>query len=77
MKRLTNKDFVEYVKILSREMNTPLNHNVWHKHFSVYTAKDGTDQWQLVHAQTAKDAIAQIGAIRSALYIQNKLKGEV
>ncbi len=76
MKRLTLKDFKEYVAILERELAIPLNSNSWHKHFSVYTSKDGTDQWQLVHAQTVKDAIAQIGAIRSALYIQNKMRGE-
>lgn len=70
--RVTYKDFIKKVERLEQFMNIPLETNVWHKHFSVYTKDlNGSQKNQIVCSDNAKGAISQIEAILSALHALN------
>lgn len=80
--RVTYTNFIKYVISLEQGMqdscggdHVTLTTNVWHNHYSVYTkGENGSDQYKLVQASTARDAVAQIQAITDTLYAISKLK---
>jgi hypothetical protein len=76
MKKQTQKEMLyKKVELLEKMLGLPLETNIWHNHFSVYTrGENNSCQEQLVCSDKVQGAIAQLSAIIDTLYVVQKNK---
>lgn len=72
--RITADQFRKKVEVLQDVLGVKLNHNIWHNHYSVFTANGSSDQYQLICSDTARGAVAQISAVLDTLRALERIK---